>query len=52
MFKTLDQEEMEKIIDKHFKLWKKDIFKITSNTFNGITEYMINEHYLFIKNDY
>ncbi len=47
MFKVLNKKEMEEFVDKYFEIWKEDIWKVTSINYKNITEYMINEHYLF-----
>lgn len=47
MFKVLNEKEVNEFVEKYFKIWKKDIWKVTSIKYDNITEYMINEHYLF-----
>ncbi len=46
-YKELSGKELNIFVDKYFKIWKKDIFKVTCLSFKDKKEYLINEHYLF-----
>ena len=48
--KTLNEVQMKKFVDKYFKEWGNDIFKVTLVEHDDIDEYLINEHYLFCIN--
>ena len=48
--KTLNELQMRDFIDKYFKEWDKDIFKVSVVEHDDIYEYLINEHYLFCVN--
>lgn len=47
MFKVLDEKEREEFVNKHFKIWSNDIWKVSCIPYKNITEYLINEHYIF-----
>lgn len=47
MYKVLNPEEVEKFTEKYFKIWKKDIWKVTKINYKNTSEYMINDHYIF-----
>lgn len=47
MYKELNKQELQVFIEKYFKEWSKDIKKVSMISYNGIDEYLINEHYLF-----
>lgn len=49
MYRILKDTELEEFINKYFSIWKQDIFKVSCIEYNGVKEYLINEHYLFIK---
>lgn len=48
MFKILNEQEMMKFTNKYLKEWKDDIEIVSSISYNGIIEYMVNHHYLVI----
>ena len=48
MYKILNEKERKKFVNKYFKIWEKDIWKVSSLTYDNHTEYLINEHYLFV----
>lgn len=47
MFKILDEKERDNFVRKYFNAWAGDIWKVSSIEYNGVVEYLINEHYLF-----
>ena len=55
MYKELNQKEINRFIKRYFNAWKNDIKKVSVICYNGIDEYLINEHYLYVvgnqKND-
>ncbi len=48
MFTILNEKERKDFINKYFKVWEKDIWKVSRISYNNIDEYLINEHYLFL----
>lgn len=46
--KYLNQEEINIFANKYLPIWKKDINTISLLEYNGIKEYLVNEHYLVI----
>lgn len=48
MYRVLEKEELNIFINKYFKEWGNDIKKVTKISYNGINEYLINDHYLYI----
>lgn len=51
MYKLLNEKEIKRFVNKHFKMWDKDIRKVSVISYNGIDEYLINDHYLFLVNN-
>ena len=51
MYRLLNKEEIEKFINIYFKEWGNDIVKVSVICYNGINEYLINDHYLFLINN-
>ena len=50
--KKLSRDEIIKFTNKNFPMYKGDIISVSYLEYNGITEYLVNEHYLFlVKND-
>lgn len=47
MYKELNKNELKKFINMYFKEWENDIKKVSVISYNGVNEYLINEHYLF-----
>lgn len=47
MYKTLNKKELKRFINKYFKEWNTDIKKVSVISYNGIDEYLINDHYVF-----
>lgn len=47
MYKELNKQELQIFIKKYFKEWGKDIKKVSMISYNGVDEYLVNEHYLF-----
>lgn len=52
MYKVLTDEELQIFIEKYFKEWGKDIKKVSMIFYNGVDEYLVNEHYLFRVKEY
>ena len=48
MYKILTETEKEDFLNKYFKVWKKDIWKVSVLTYGKHKEYLINEHFLFV----
>ena len=48
MYKELNQKEINRFIKRYFNAWKNDIKKVSVICYNGIDEYLINEHYLYV----
>lgn len=50
--KKLSKDEIIKFTDKYFPMYKGDIISVSYFEYNGINEYLVNSHYLFlVKND-
>lgn len=47
MYRELSKEEIIKFTNKYFKEWNSDIRKVSVISYNGINEYLINDHYLY-----
>ena len=47
MYKILNEKERRKFVNKYFRIWKNDIWKVSCLTYKNHKEYLINEHYLF-----
>lgn len=47
MYTVLNEEEKSQFVNKYFKEWGNDIYKVSKITYKNITEYLINEHYIF-----
>ena len=47
MFRELSKKELDIFVDKYFKNWKNDIYKVTCIKYKNSTEYLVNEHYIF-----
>lgn len=47
--KQLKGRELKKFITKYFKEYNKDIKKVTYFSYKNVTEYLINDHYLYIR---
>ena len=48
MYKVLTEEEKKGFVEKYFQNWEQDIWKVSSISYQNVTEYLINEHYLFL----
>ena len=48
--KTLNEVQRKNFIDKYFKEWGKDIYKVSIVEYDDMYEYLINDHYLFCLN--
>ena len=48
MYKVLNKKERDNFVNKYFKSWKKDIWKVSCLTYENHKEYLINDHYLFV----
>jgi hypothetical protein len=49
MFKLLNKQELEEFINKYFNIYDeytKTIKKVSSISYRGITEYLINDQYI------
>lgn len=46
--KNLNRIEIKEFVDKYFKLYGNDIRKVSYIVYDDKTEYLINNHYLFI----
>lgn len=46
--KNMNRIEIEKFTNKYFKEYKGDIRKVSYTVFDDKTEYLINNHYLYI----
>ncbi len=44
----LSNEEMMKFVDKHFPIWKKDIFSVYCKKRHNKRVYLINNHYIYV----
>lgn len=49
MYKELSKEEIIVFTNMYFKEWGTDIRKVSVISYNGINEYLINDHCIFIK---
>ena len=50
--KKLSKDEIIEFTNKYFPMYKGDIKSVSYFEYNGITEYLVNDHYLFlVKND-
>lgn len=50
--KKLSRDEIIKFANKYFPMYKGDIKSVSYFEYNGIIEYLVNDHYLFlVKND-
>ncbi len=47
MFEVLNEEERKLFVEKFFKGWDNDIWKVSRISYQNIEEYLINEHYIF-----
>ena len=47
MYKILTEKERNEFVNKYFKVWKKDIWKVSCLTYEKHVEYLINDYYLF-----
>lgn len=49
MYRELTKKEIQDFANKYFPIWKQDIHKVTCISYQKKKEYLINEHYIFIK---
>lgn len=49
MKKQLKEKALERFIKKYFKKYGNDIKKVTYFIYGNRIEYLINDHYIFIK---
>lgn len=49
MYKELNGKELNRFVNKYFKEWNTDIKKVSVISYNNVDEYLINDHYIFIK---
>ena len=47
--KTMNRIELRKFITKYFKVYGNDIKKVSYIIYKDRIEYLINDHYLFVK---
>ncbi len=47
MYEVLDSAALKTFVSKYFQGWEKDIWKVSKISYQGVVEYLINEHYLF-----
>lgn len=48
MYKILNEKELKRFVNKYFKEWSNDIYKVSVISYNNIDEYLINGWYLFL----
>lgn len=48
MYRKLKDKELNNFVNKYFKVWGKDIRKVTVISYNATNEYLINDNYLFV----
>lgn len=51
MYRVLSDKELKVFAKKYFKIWNKDIVKVSVINYNGINEYLINDAILFLSNN-
>lgn len=52
IMKKLSKDEVIDFTNKYFPIYKGDIKSVSYFEYDGITEYLVNSHYLFLaKND-
>lgn len=47
MLKQLNKDELKCFVNKYFKEWNDDIYKVTLMEHDDVLEYLVNDHYLF-----
>lgn len=45
--KVLNNQELKNFVDKYFKEWNTDIYKVSVVEHDDVFEYLVNDHYLF-----
>lgn len=46
--KVLNKEEINVFASTYLPIWKKDINSVSLIEYNGIKEYLVNEHYIVL----
>ena len=41
MYKLLNEKEITRFVNKYFKIWDKDVKKVSVISYNGIDEYIL-----------
>lgn len=48
MYKKLNKKQIKRFAKKYLKDWQNDIYEVSLLKYNGIKEYLVNEHYFVI----
>lgn len=46
--KTLNKKEIDIFANKYLPIWKNDINSVSLLEYNGIKEYLVNDHYIVL----
>ena len=48
MYKKLNKKQIKRFAKKYLKDWQNDIYEVSLLKYNGIKEYLVNEHYFVL----
>ncbi len=48
VYYELSKKEIKQFAKQYLPMWENDIVKVTRISYKGVTEYMVNDHYLII----